>query len=115
MSSALAVFAAESSGEINLKGGWDKVWGGIETSIGTQLTGLLTVIGVCIVIGAILKWMWERRRGGGGMGQTGGIMWSLLIGATLASPTVIIPIFLTILDAIANAVVGIWVESGAGG
>lgn len=101
--------------KINLAGGWDTVWSAIQSAIGNQLTALLTAVGVLIVVASLFKWMWDRRRsGGGGMGQSSGVLWSLLVGATLSAPGLLIPIFLTILDAIANAVLGIW-NSAAGG
>ncbi len=103
-----------AAGTINLSGSWGQVWGAVQAAIGTKLTTLLSAVGVILVVGAVFKWLFERRRGGGGAfsGQaSSGLLWTLAAGATLAAPGVLIPIFLTILDAIANAVIGLWTSS----
>lgn len=100
-----------AAGTIDLASSWEQVWGAVKGAIGSKLTTLLSAVGVILVVGALFKWLFERRRGGGGAfsGQaSSGLLWTLAAGATLAAPGVLIPIFLTILDAIANAVIGLW-------
>lgn len=94
--------------KIDFTGGWTTLWNGITSSIGPQFATLLNVVGVAIVVMAIFKWAWDRKRSGGGMGNTSNVWGALLVGCMLAAPGLIVPIFLTILDAIASAAVGIW-------
>lgn len=104
------LFAADD--KINLAEGWDKVYTPIRDALGPNILNLLTAVGVIVVVAAIGKWMWDKRRGGGmgggGRGMTDQIGWSLLLGATLSAPALIIPIFLKILDAVANGIAGIF-------
>lgn len=94
----------------DLEGSWETLWTGIKGSTGQQVWTLLSVIGVAIVVGALIKWIWDRKRGGGGrgLGNTGAIWGALAVGALLTAPEIILPILLTILDAIVNAIIGIW-------
>lgn len=84
---------------INLRGGWADLIGTLNPS--PQLLTLLTCIGVGIVVLALLKALWDKRRGGGG-GFTA-IIWPLAIGAALAGPTIVIPILLWGADTVVNA------------
>lgn len=94
--------------EVNLKASWGKFWGDFSQAVGTQLLGMITMVGMLLVVGSVLKWLWDRRRGnGGGMGGANTVMWTLLLGATLAAPGLLIPLFLQLLDGIANAFVSI--------
>lgn len=90
---------------VNLAAGWTTVWSAIQSAIGSQVTALLTAIGVILVVGAILKWIWDRRRGGGG--NHSHLLYTLLIGGILAAPDFIIPVILTILDTLINVIVSI--------
>lgn len=95
-------------GTVNLSQGWTTFWNAVKGSLG-GIDTVMTIVGVLIVVGAVLKWVFERRKsGGGGMGNHQPVLWALLAGAALASPDLIIPIFLTILDVIANAFISIW-------
>jgi len=58
------------AGTINLSGSWNQVWGAVQTAIGTKLTTLLSAVGVILVVGAVFKWLFERRRGGGAATST---------------------------------------------
>jgi len=51
------------AGTINLSGSWGQVWGAVQAAIGTKLTTLLSAVGVILVVGAVFKWLFERRRG----------------------------------------------------
>ncbi|MCU6479093.1 hypothetical protein [Arthrobacter sp. A2-55] len=93
-----AIVAADT---VNLKGGWSSFWSAI-TSGFPGITTMMTVIGVILVVGAILKWAWDRRRGGN-MSQGHQNLWGALIpGAILAAPALLFPIMLGILDWVAN-------------
>lgn len=103
---SLGILAAT---DINLSGSWSSFWGKFQGSIGSVMT-LITMVGMLLVVGSVLKWLWDRRRGGGGGGGMGGantVIWTLLLGATLAAPNLLIPVILTFLDAVANAFVSV--------
>jgi hypothetical protein len=111
----MSILAAD---KINLSSGWTTFWEGISGSLG-GLPTLMTAIGALLVVGAIGKWMWEKRRGGGGGGGGGGgksegIIWALALGAMLAAPNLLIPIFLKTLDIVANGIVAVY-NNAAGG
>lgn len=93
----------------DLAGSWtDDVWGPVQNEFG-NLPRLASAVGVILIVVSIFKYLFDRRRSsGGGGGQTSGVMWSLALGAALATPGVIIPLFLEIFDAIVNAVIHIW-------
>lgn len=102
--------------KVDLSGGWDQFWSALKGASGMdQILNLMTIIGVIIVVFALLKWTWDRRRGGGfgGGGGSGGVWGALLVGAVLTAPALLFPIMLTVLDVIANAVVSIWNKSDA--
>ncbi len=96
---------------INLAAGWATVWNPIKAALG-PLSALLTAVGVLVVVAALVKWIWDKRRGGGG-GGTSAIWWAVGVGVLFAAPDLVIPLLLGILDAIANAVVGIFKGNGA--
>lgn len=95
----MPIFAANS---VNLVTGWQTLWTAINNALG-PLAALLTAVGAALIVVAILGWIWERRRGGGGAGHQK-LFWTLIIGAVLASPDLLIPFFLTIADFIINAI-----------
>ena len=99
-------------GSVNLVTGWNTVWSAVQTALG-PLSTLLTAIGAVMVVGGILKWIWDRRRGGGGQGHAA-LFWTILIGAILASPELLIPFFLTVADFIINAIVNLTSKSSGG-
>lgn len=93
--------AVQMAGEVNLKGGWNGVWSAVNAGF-PGLTKLMTIIGVILVVFALLKWAWDRRRGGG-MGQGSQPLWGALIpGAILCAPGVLFPMLLGLLDWVAN-------------
>ena len=90
---------------VDLKGGWTKIWGAIQTALGT-FAGLLTAFGVLIVVFAVLKWLWDKRRGGDGQGNRA-LGWAMLFGAILAAPGLLIPMTLGLVDIVINAAINI--------
>jgi hypothetical protein len=94
-------------GSIDLESGWSKLWGAVQGAVGA-VTNLMTAVGVIIVVGAVVKYLWERRRGGGGASGGGPLFWSLIVGAALAAPDIIIPLLLMMCDFVANAFVGVF-------
>lgn len=98
-----SILAAEA---IDLSGGWSKLWSAVQGALGSGLVGLLTAIGVIIVVFAVAKWFWDRKRNGGG--DSKGLFWALAVGMLFAAPEIVLPVALTIADAVANALVNIW-------
>lgn len=90
--------------DVNLRKSWSTFWKAVQGQAGPILN-LLAVIGVLIVVGAIIKWAWDRRRGGGfgGGGNSGAIWGALLVGCLLSAPSILIPMFLLLFDVVANA------------
>jgi hypothetical protein len=98
---------------INLEASWNTFWSAISGPIAPILS-VLSVVGVIIVVAAIIKWAWDRRRGLQG-GNSSHIWGALLVGVLLCAPTIVIPKFLFLLDIIANAVISIWNTSAGAG
>lgn len=101
----MAATPAKGASKVDLSGAWTGFWNTV-TSSWTGLANMLTIIGLILVVFALVKWAWDRRRGGGMQGS--GALWgSLIPGAILLAPKVIIPLLLWFIDAIANLVVDI--------
>lgn len=83
---------------VNFGASWSKVWGAVTAGFpGVDL--MLTSIGMILVVFALCKYAWDRRRGGGNASP----LWNtLIIGALLLLPTVVIPLVLGLLSGIAN-------------
>ena len=70
--------------------------------------GALTVFGTLVVVVGFASWLWQKRRGtGGGQGHSG-LLWTMLIGALLVTPGVVLPILLTAVDIVLNACITLW-------
>ncbi len=91
--------------DINLESSWNTLWGNIQQSVGSLLT-ILGYVGMLLVVGSVLKWLWDRRRGQGGQGfqAHSHVVYTLVLGAVLAAPDVMIPWMLGALDAVANGI-----------
>ncbi|MGL5825514.1 MAG: hypothetical protein ACRCYU_11980 [Nocardioides sp.] len=108
--SGAAVLAAK---DVDLSGSWKTLYDAVSGPAGPLLS-LLAVVGVAIVVIALVKWAWERRRNGfsGGGGRDSGAVWgALFVGVMLSAPTVLLPILLTVMDLIANGAISIWNSS----
>lgn len=90
---------------IDMASGWSQVWGAISSALGSSGTTLMTAIGVLIAVFSTVVWLWERRKGNGGGHHK--LLYSLLFGALLMGPVIVIPIVLTIADYAVNAVLNI--------
>ena len=93
------------STRINLAGGWNLIWGAISGALG-GVGGALTVFGTLVVVLGFASWLWQKRRGAGG-GHSG-LLWTLLVGALLVTPGVVLPILLTAVDIVLNAGITLW-------
>lgn len=92
---------AVSANKIDFGGSWGKVWAAVESGF-PGISLMLTSVGMILVVFALAKYAWDRRRGGGNASP----LWNtLIIGALLLLPTVVIPLALLLLSGIANIVV----------
>ena len=93
---------------VDFASSWTTLWGSVSGSI-SGLTKILGIIGLLLVVGSVLKWLWERRRGGmgGGFQAHSHILFTLVLGAVLAAPDFMIEWMLVILDTIVNAIASI--------
>lgn len=85
--------------DVDLKGSWDTFWNAISGDVKSVLS-LIAIIGAVIIVGAIITYFWNRKRGGDA--STSALMWTVAVGALLAAPGAIIPLLLLLFDAIAN-------------
>lgn len=93
-----------AAGKINLESGWKNVWG-IVKSAAPGLSELLLAIGVILVVFALGKWLWDKRKSGGG--DSSALMWTAIVGAALAGPEILFPLLLKLVDWLLNGVLGI--------
>lgn len=89
----------------DFSGQWSTVWSTL-TGQWDGLDGLLIMVGFLIVLGAIVTWVWQRRRNMGG-GNNGGLIGALVVGMLFLAPNLIIPVTLWAVDGIANFVYNI--------
>jgi hypothetical protein len=87
---------------VNLAGSWDKVWSSVTSTSGySKLQWALTVAGLVLVLSAVLRYFWHRHKG---QGQGQHVFWAVVVGAVLVLPGVMIPVILTLVDAVINAI-----------
>jgi len=97
---------------LNLVAAWNSLWARL-TAWAPGLGTVLAVIGMAIIAFAVAKYFWDKRRGGG----AGGFPWMLtLFGMLLAGPTIIIPVVLSIVQALFVVVVNMvsWITGAIG-
>ena len=102
-------------GEANFKGWWENIWGTIEANLGGY-QALLETVATLILVGAIIKYFWDKRKGGGGYGGSGQnstVIWTMAVAAMIALPGVILPLVLGVVDVLVNF--GIDLVSGSSG
>ena len=87
----------------NLVGAWDSFWGTVSGSNGIgSLFNILAWVGLLLIVSAIVKFIWDKRRGGGGNSQA--VVFALLVGGLLAAPNMLIPLVLRLVDFVINLV-----------
>lgn len=89
---------------IDLASSWTKAWTAISGPLGA-FASLLGVIGALLVVFGVAGYIWERRRGGGASHQK--LLYTIVIGAILAAPGVVVPSLLTAVDFLINALIGL--------
>jgi hypothetical protein len=70
---------------------------------------LLAIVGVVIAVASLLMWLWEVRKSGFGGARKSHhkLIFGFIIGMVLASPTIVIPVFLTFFGQILTGVIAI--------
>ncbi len=91
-----------STGTVDLASGWSSLWAQIDQGDWSTLALLLTWAGICLIVGAVGKFFWDKRRGGGGAGGSSAVLYASVIGGLLAAPEVLIPAILTVIDLLVN-------------
>lgn len=94
----------EFFGSINLVTSWNTAWSDVSGPL-SSFTNLMAVVGSVMVVFGIVGYLWERKRGGGGNHQK--LIWTIVIGAILSGPSIMIPLLLTLIDYVVNAVISI--------
>ena len=92
---------------------WTSFWSTISSATGMgPVISLLSIIGVLLAVGSLLGWLWEVRKSGGFKGESirkshHKLIFGFILGMALASPTIVIPVFLTLIGQIISGVVAI--------
>jgi len=88
--------------QLDWVGGWNRLISAFPSGVLTALS----VIGVAILVIAIIAWLWQRRKGGGG-GMSGFPWIAVILAAALAGPQLVIPALIGVLQFIINFVIAI--------
>ena len=99
-------------GTIDLAGSWNTAWTAISGPLGS-FSSLLAVVGTLMVVFGVVGYIWERRRGGGGNHSK--LIYTIVIGAVLSAPGVVVPVLLTAIDFIVNALISLLSSTSGGG
>ncbi|KYH44815.1 hypothetical protein ATK17_1732 [Branchiibius hedensis] len=83
----------------NMSGAWSGVWSKLTSSV-PNLGTLLTLVALALVAFAIIKYLMDRRRGGGGNAQH--LAWTLVAAGVFAAPGLLFPLFLKLADGAIN-------------
>lgn len=93
-------FVIPLAADVSLANQWTAFWGKISGQ--SQVWNFVGMIGVAMVVYAFVKWLWDRRRGGGG--SHAGLVTMIVFGAVLASPNILMPIALRVADWLINLI-----------
>jgi len=89
---------------------WTSFWSTVSSASGMGgVISLLAIIGVLLAVGSLLMWLWEVRKSGFGAARKSHhkLVFGFILGLALASPTIVIPVFLTLFGQIISGVIGI--------
>jgi|SRR5579875_1345756 hypothetical protein len=101
------LLAAGTTNTVDLSSSWDKIWSSLSSSTGfSSLQWVITLIGIILILGSILRWLWSRRTGGGQGGHQH-VFWTIFVGAVLMLPDVLVPVLLTLVDVIINSIANV--------
>lgn len=87
--------------DVDLVTGWTDVMTTLQGVPGMAgIFRFCAAVGVIIIVAAVLKMLWDKRKGGGA--GLSSLVWPMVIGAVLAAPVVLIPVFLWVADFVIN-------------
>ncbi len=90
---------------------WTSFWSTVSGATGMgPVIQLLSIIGVILAVFSLLVWLWEIRKAGGFGGAKQShhkLIFGFILGMALASPTIVIPVLLTLLQQIISGIVAI--------
>lgn len=95
---------------VDFSGAWTRFWAHAQGALTTHQTEAMGTAGVVLVVASLIGMIWSRSRGRGSSSQ--GFLYTLAIGAILAAPGRIIPMFLSVVDAIVNFVLSLFTATG---
>jgi hypothetical protein len=90
---------------IDFVSSWTTAWNSISAPLGS-FTKFIGAIGALMVVAGVVGYVWERRRSGAG-GNHQKLIWTIIIGAILSAPGVMIPVVLVIVDYIVNGIIAV--------
>jgi hypothetical protein len=93
----------EASTTVDFSSQWATTWATLSSAIGTTVVKEIATAGTLLMVGALLTWLWERRKGGGTHSK---LLWTALIGAVAASP-ILIQYLLIPVDGVVNGAIRI--------
>ena len=99
-------------GSIDLAGSWTTAWTAISGPLGS-FSSLMAVVGTLLVVGGLVGYIWERRRGGGGSHSK--LIYTIVIGAILSAPGIVVPVLLTVVDFVVNALISLLSSTSGSG
>jgi len=85
---------------VDLVGSWNTFWGTVSSVITGPVKTTIIIIGVGLILFSVIKYIWDKRRGGGA--KTSPMWWTLALGGILIAPDVLLPLFLSILQWVIN-------------
>lgn len=97
-------FLPTAADAVDFAGSWDDFWSAAGPELNSIVT-LLGIVGLLLVAGGIVMWIYRKSRGGGG--NTSGLVWTIVVGGILAGPNFLIPIILNVVDFFINTVAGV--------
>jgi hypothetical protein len=90
---------------------WTSFWSTVSSASGMGgVIQLLAIVGVVIAVFSLVMWLWEIRKAGGFGGAKQShhkLIFGFILGMVLASPTIVIPVFLTLFGQIISGVIAI--------
>ena len=89
---------------------WTSFWSTNSSATGMgPVISLLSIIGVVLAVFSLLVWLWEIRKSGFGGAKKSHhkLIFGFILGMALASPTIVIPVFLTLIGQIISGVIAI--------
>ena len=95
-----------AAGSVNFSGSWTTLYNDFVSAVGQPVMTTIALGGLAMVVVGIITWVIKKRRGGGGDNK--GLLWTIGAGALLASPAIVIPLILKLVDLAVNFVIKVW-------